>query len=101
MSSPGSMAKEMPFESSYLAVVAVHDAAQRTPHTGLALGDLEGFDEVFDNDVGHGAMCRVYISSCLLDGYPGECVLVCGIFFGVDVSRKMCFCMKIACPIRT
>ena len=40
-------------ESSYLAVVAVHDAAQSTPHTGLALGDLEGFGEVFDNDVGH------------------------------------------------
>ena len=46
-------------ESSYLAVVAVHHAAQSTPNTGLALSDLEGFDEVFDNDVGHGAMCRV------------------------------------------
>ena len=42
-------------ESSDLAVVAVHHAAQRTPHTGLTLGDLEGFDEVFDNDVRHGA----------------------------------------------
>jgi len=45
------------------------------------LGDLEGFDEVFDNDVGHGAMYRVYISSCLLDGYLGGCVLICGNFF--------------------
>ena len=89
-------------EGGYLAVVAVHDAAQRTPHTGLALGDLEGFDEVFDDDVGHarsqcaGLQAGAYVIYKI--GISARVFQVVGIF-SLNDSREMYFCTKIECPI--